>query len=202
MQDPKKSTKSRHLGTITQLCWAMSSQLRHVLTIGKNFLSSNMFTRSPHNMVNFGPLTADIASKVWGTPANFKSFCVFAATCPQNTELRPTSGWDRSSSLGQPCKFKRVSCLGSVTARHYSTGHQPNFAALNRGHHLCSAGRPSRWAHILVHVNFHWTQLTITFLFVVITSDSVTVWKHLECWMLWLNIRIAWRTCCVFRDLC
>jgi len=33
-----------------------------------------------------------------------------------------------------------------------SSGHQPNFAALNRGRHLCSAGRPSRWAlaHILV----------------------------------------------------
>jgi len=32
-------------------------------------------------------------------------------------------------------------------------GHQPNFAALNRGHHLYSAGRPSRWAlaHILVY---------------------------------------------------
>ena len=24
--------------------------------------------------------------------------------------------------------------------------HEPNFAALNRGRHLCSAGRPSRWA--------------------------------------------------------
>ena len=36
-----------------------------------------------------------------------------------------------------------------------SSGHQPNFAALNRGRHLCSAGRPSGWAlpHILV-VNF------------------------------------------------
>ena len=32
-------------------------------------------------------------------------------------------------------------------------GHQPNFAALNRGRHLYSAGRPSRWAlaHILVN---------------------------------------------------
>jgi len=27
-----------------------------------------------------------------------------------------------------------------------SSGRQPNFAALNRGRHLCSAGRPSRWA--------------------------------------------------------
>jgi len=42
--------------------------------------------------------------------------------------------------------------LGSVTARHSSGGHQPNFAALNRERHLYSAGRPSHWAlaHILV----------------------------------------------------
>jgi len=33
-----------------------------------------------------------------------------------------------------------------------SSGRQPNFTALNRGRHLCSAGRPSGWAlvHILV----------------------------------------------------
>ena len=33
-----------------------------------------------------------------------------------------------------------------------SSGRQLNFAALNRGRHLCSAGRLSRWAlaHILV----------------------------------------------------
>jgi len=32
-----------------------------------------------------------------------------------------------------------------------SSGRQPNFAALNRGCHLCSAGRPSRWA--LAHIS-------------------------------------------------
>ena len=31
-----------------------------------------------------------------------------------------------------------------------SSGRQPNFAVLNRGRHLCSAGRPSRWA--LAHI--------------------------------------------------
>jgi len=30
-------------------------------------------------MVNFGPLTAEIISLVWGTPANFNGFRVFAA---------------------------------------------------------------------------------------------------------------------------
>jgi len=34
---PKKIAKSRHLGTIIQLSLAISSQLRHVSTIGKNY---------------------------------------------------------------------------------------------------------------------------------------------------------------------
>jgi len=51
-------------------------------------------------------------------------------------------------------QFQCVSRLGSVTARQSSSGHQPNFAPLNIGRHLYSAGRPSRWAfaHILVIV--------------------------------------------------
>ena len=57
--------------------------------------------------------------------------------------------------FGAP-QFQRVSSLGSVTAGHSSSGRQPNFAALNRGRHLYSAWRPSRWAlaHILVAFNF------------------------------------------------
>jgi len=55
--------------------------------------------------------------------------------------------------LGHPCKLQWLSRLGSVTARHSSCGRQPNFVALNRGHHLYFVGRPSRWAlaHILVY---------------------------------------------------
>jgi len=34
----KKSSKNRHLGAIAQLCRAISSQLRHVLTIGKKLV--------------------------------------------------------------------------------------------------------------------------------------------------------------------
>jgi len=62
------------------------------------------------------------------------------------------SGCDLLASLGHPSTFQRVSHLGRVAARHFSSGCQPNFAALNRGRHLYSAGRPSRWAlaHILV----------------------------------------------------
>jgi len=76
-------------------------------------------------------------------------------TCPHG-ELRPTNGWDLFGSFGHPSKFQRVSRLGSVTARHSSSGPQPNFAALDRRRHLYSAGRPSRWAlaHILVKMYF------------------------------------------------
>ena len=113
----KNDAKNRHLGTIAQLCRAVSSQVRHVSTIGKNLLSSNMFFTCPHNMVNFGPLTAEIVRE-FGAP------------------LQISTGF----ASWQPY------CTAS------SSGRQPNFAAWNRGRHLCSAGRPSGWAlaHILV----------------------------------------------------
>ena len=70
-------------------------------------------------MVNFGPLTAEIGSGVWGTPANFNGFGVLAAL------------------------------LHGILVVGVS---KSNFVALNRGRHLYSAGRLSRWAlaHILV----------------------------------------------------
>jgi len=107
----KKVAKNRHLGTIPQLCRAISSQLRHVSTIGKNLLSSNISPTCPHNMVNFGPLAALIVSLVWGTPGNFNGFHVLAALLH-----------------------------GTLVVGVSQT------VALNRGRHLYSAGRPSRWA--------------------------------------------------------
>ena len=83
---PKKVAKNRHLGTIPQICRAISTQLRHVSTIGikKNLLSSNISSTRPHNIVNFGPLAAEIVSLVWGTPANFNCFRVLAALLHAN----------------------------------------------------------------------------------------------------------------------
>jgi len=86
----------------------------------KNLLSSNICSTCPHNMVNFGPLAAEIVSLVWGTPRNFNGFRVLAALLH-----------------------------GTLAVGVSQT------AALNRGRHLYSAGRPSRWAlaHILVCKN-------------------------------------------------
>ena len=45
-----QDAKNRHLDTITQLCPAISSQLRHVSTIGKKLLNSNICTTCPHHI--------------------------------------------------------------------------------------------------------------------------------------------------------
>jgi len=67
----KKLPKMRHLH-IAQLYPAISSQLRHCQS-QKNLFNSNISTCT-HNMLNFGPLTAEICWWVWGTQANFNGF--------------------------------------------------------------------------------------------------------------------------------
>jgi len=63
----QKIAKNRHPGIIAQVCRAISSQLRHVSTIGKSIKQQYVLHMSP-----------------------------------QYGELRLTSGWDRSGSLGHP----------------------------------------------------------------------------------------------------
>jgi len=86
--------KLSNLLTIAQRCRVISSQLTHVSTTGKKWLNSNIFSTYPHNMTNFGPLTAYICWRVRGT--------------------------------------QQISTVFTTT--------------FNRGRHVHSAGRPSRWA--------------------------------------------------------
>ena len=133
---PKKSPKIRHLGTIAQL-----RATKAPIDSRKKMLNSNDSPTCPHNMVNFGPLAAEICWRVWGIP------------------------------------FQRVWSLGSVTARHSSSGREPNFAALNRGRHLYSAGRPSRWA--LAHI--------LVFLFIVLVQYRSIYGYFIH--LIYLNVR-------------
>ena len=109
----KKSPPGHHRTTLSGYIFATKAHIDN----RKNLLNSNTSRTCLHNVVNFGPLAAEIGSLVWGI-------------------LRISTGfasWQR-------------------TARYSSSGRQPNFAALNRGRHLYSAGRPSCWAlaHILL----------------------------------------------------
>ena len=71
-----KNSPSAHRRTT---CRDASSQPRHVSIIGKKLSNSNSSSTCPHNMVNFGQLTAGIGSGAWCTPANFNGFRVLAA---------------------------------------------------------------------------------------------------------------------------
>ena len=73
---PKKVAKNRYLGTIAQLCRAISSELRHISTIEKKLVKQQYL---PHMSLQYSELAAEIISLVWGTPDNFNGFRVLAA---------------------------------------------------------------------------------------------------------------------------
>jgi len=52
---------------------------------------------------------------------------------------------------GTPANFNGFRILAALGQLHGTNGRQPNFAALNKGRHLYSAGRPSCWA--LAHIS-------------------------------------------------
>ena len=72
----KKSPSGHHRTTLSGYIFATKAHYRQA---EKNLLSSNISSTCPHNMVNFGPLAAEIVSLVWGTPGNFNGFRVLAA---------------------------------------------------------------------------------------------------------------------------
>jgi len=133
----------------------------------KKLLKSNISSICPQNMVNFGPLMAEIIWWVWGTPVNFNGFRDFASLlhrslnggqpnfarclavswpvtlCIYFRRLLPLTEFAR-------CKIQLASksafCyIGSVTTRHSSSRRQPNCGVgqgreLRNLHHIPQSG--------------------------------------------------------------
>ena len=72
----KKSPSGHHRTTLSGYIFVTKACIDNRK---KNLLNSNVSPTCPHNMMNFGPLAAEIVSLVWGTPANFNGFRVLAA---------------------------------------------------------------------------------------------------------------------------
>ena len=72
----KKSPSGHHATNLSGYIFAAEACIDNRK---KYLLSSNMSPTCFDNMVNFGPLAAEIVSLIWGTPANFKGFRVFEA---------------------------------------------------------------------------------------------------------------------------
>jgi len=72
----KKSPSAHHRTTLSGHIFTNEA---HIDNRKKNLLNSDISPTCPYNMLNFGPLTAEICWRVWGTPANFNVFRVLAA---------------------------------------------------------------------------------------------------------------------------
>jgi len=84
-----------------------------------------------------------------------------SSTCPDNMVTFSPLTAEIGSGVLAPTNFNWFRVLAALLL---------NFAALNRGCHLCLAGRPSHWAlaHILVAIKRNTTQLHILVLFMPI----------------------------------
>jgi len=103
-------------------------------------------------MANFGPLTAKIGSVVWATPTNFNGFRILPSLLQRRRspeanqtlhDLWPSPGLVHyiyilgalaPEGIFTVAKFTlhpslAFSYIASVTARHSSSGRQPNFVA-------------------------------------------------------------------------
>jgi len=79
-QDAKsrqKSPSGHHRTTLSG--YVIATKARIDRQSEKHLLSSNMSSTCPHNMVNFGPIAAEIGLPVWGIPPNLNWFRILAA---------------------------------------------------------------------------------------------------------------------------
>ena len=76
-----------------------------------------------------------------------------SSTCPHNmVNFGLLAAEIVSLVWGTPANFNRFRVLAALLHGTPVVGISQNFAALNRGRHLYSAGRPSRWA--FAHISF------------------------------------------------
>jgi len=79
MQDKKvakNSPSEHHRTTLSGYIFGIKARIEN----RKKYLpNSNVSPTCSDNMVNFGPLAAEICWRVWGTPANFNGLRVLAA---------------------------------------------------------------------------------------------------------------------------
>jgi len=86
-----KNSPSGHHRTTLSACRSIFAT-KAFIDNRKSVLNSNIFSTCLHNIVNFGPLTAEICWRVWGTPAYFNGFRVLASLLQRrrSTEVNQT----------------------------------------------------------------------------------------------------------------
>jgi len=129
----KKSPPAHHRTTLSCCIFANNA---HINNPKKNLLNSNTSSICPYNMVNFGPLTAEICWRVWGTPANFNGFHVLAAS------LRGTLVLEVSQALQHWTEATTYIWQGG-----HHVGHWPTFLVFIYFLNNKSKGQKGHWHH-------------------------------------------------------
>jgi len=122
----------------------------------KKFVKQQHLLHMPHNMVNFGPLSAEIDWRVCGTPANFNGFRVLASLLQRRRSMEanqtlhdvwPSHGLDYLYTFGgccpetEFCQVQNSLCVLQVL-------HSPILAALlHCTRAVCTSQTLRRWAH-------------------------------------------------------
>jgi len=73
--DAKNSPSAHHRTTLPGYIFATKARIDN----RKKRVKQQYLPTCPYNIVNFGPLAAEIVSLVWSTPANFNGFRFLAA---------------------------------------------------------------------------------------------------------------------------
>ena len=117
-----------------------------------NLLNSSISSTRSHNMVNFGPLVAEISLPVWRIPANFNGFWVLASLLHQrrSTEVNQTLHNVSTSPglvhyvyiFGGSCPIAEILSGAKFTLRP-SLAFSPILAALLHGTRVMGAAKLS-----------------------------------------------------------
>ena len=96
-----------------------------------------------HNMVNFGPLAAEICWRVWGTPAHFNGFRVLAAL------LHSTLQWASAKLCGVEQRAPPIYGKAAITL---GIGpHSSFYCRATNMQYICTA-RYKLWSSVCVSV--------------------------------------------------
>jgi len=155
--------KNRHLGTIAQLRRAISSQLRHLSTIGKKFVKQQYL---PRMFLQYGELRPTSSwDRFVCTPANFNGFRVLAALLHSHT-----AALNRRRHLylaGRPSRW----ALAHISSLRVSSAGVP--LAVNCTYCRCGdklfTGAVWPWFCVL------WAWISV---------DSSALWSDFPCWTL------------------
>jgi len=144
----QKSPSGHHRTTLSGYIFAIKARIDNRK---KNLLSSNISSTCPHNMVNFGPLAAEIVSLVWGTPGNFNGFRVLSTLLQRrrSTEVNQTLHYVWPSpglvryiyTFGISCPLTEFCHVQNSLCVHLCTIAQVSRAISSQLRHLSTIGK-------------------------------------------------------------